>query len=66
MRHVLAALMAVVIAFAASQPALAEPKHKNKGKHKGPKIERDAGDVLLHVDITGAEVTIIYDFIRRY
>ena len=38
MRHVPSALMAVVIALAASQPAFAEPKHKSKGKHKGPKI----------------------------
>lgn len=66
MRRVLSVFLAGVITLAATQPAFAEPKHKNKGKHKGAKIEHDAGDLLLHATITAAEVTIIYDFIRRY
>lgn len=65
MRRILTAFMAVVLALAVIQPASAEPKHKNKGKHRGPVAERDAGDIVLHGAITAAEVTIIYDFIRR-
>lgn len=55
-----------VVALALAQPALAEPKHKSKGKHQAPVAERDGGDVLTHAMITAAETTIIYDFIRRH
>ena len=66
MPRLLTLLMAGALALAMAQPAFAESKHKNKGKHKGPAVERDAGDILLHGAITAAEVTIIYDFIRHH
>ncbi|MGD9538917.1 MAG: hypothetical protein AB7P52_16620 [Alphaproteobacteria bacterium] len=68
----LVSLIAVAaFGLALAQPLLAEAKQPDKGKgHQGqsgrPSGRQSAPDVLLQATITGAEVTIIYDFIRRY
>ena len=65
MSRILTLLLAGGLALALVQPALAGPKHQNKGKHGGPSVERDADDKLTHSVITAAETNIIHDFIRR-
>lgn len=68
MRRTLTLLTAGVLALGALQPALADNNkgkgHGNKGGDKG--YELDAGDVLLNVAITAAEIAIFHDYIREY
>ena len=65
MPRLISFLIAGLLALAIAQPAFAEAKQKNKGQHKGPQVERDAGDILLKGVISAAELNIIHDFIRR-
>lgn len=66
MRRILTLVLAGLLAIAMAQPAFAEAKNKGKSKHKAQTVERDAGDVLLQAAITAAEITIIYDYVRRH
>lgn len=67
MRRSLTLLTAGALALGALQPALAD-NDKGKGHgNKGDKgYELDAGDVLLNVAITAAEIAIFHDYIREY
>jgi hypothetical protein len=57
-------LIAVLAALLALQPALGMVKEK--GRHKGHAVERDHPVERHDVAITAAEVTIIYEYIRRH
>lgn len=67
-RQVGRVLVAGLVALALALPAAAEAKEKGKGKGKHGRNHSDhqASDHQSHTVITAGEVTIIYDYVRRY
>jgi hypothetical protein len=68
MKRAITLLTVSLLALASLQPALAgnhNSKDKDRGKDQG-RQEQDAGDILLDVAITAAEIAIIHEFIGEY